>query len=374
MTATTAPAPAARATPTLTGAQKLMIVVLSMTVFGLSDLVAEIIPSFEFGPFQLELSYFAFIPVVLAALFSPIWVALGAALGKLVFAELMLGDFSGFGEIEGFLQLVVGIWVAGTLVRDPRKPTQLFWAALAFVGVDKVTSGLIDLLKVAVGIDPDALDEADGLFSAVLLAESIELLVALVITGVLFGALPAMWLAPRLYGKIEPLMGIRPRDPQNPPRFLAKGGASFWALGIAGIVLAVGAGVFSQYEEFVESETPISTIGEVNVEDHVEDATEEELEDAYTQECVAELGEPADGEAEAEEALDECVGDKLDDASAAAYEPVFWGLWTTGIVTTAVVLAVVIALIVVVSRRRRAAVADAQADVVELTADGPKEN
>ena len=34
--------------------------------------------------------------------------------------------------------------------------------------------------------------------------------------GILLGAIPAMWLIPALHGKIEPLMGMRPRVPGEP--------------------------------------------------------------------------------------------------------------------------------------------------------------
>lgn len=245
----------------LTTPQKLMVLVLSMTLFGLADLVAEVIPSFEVGPFEFEIAYFAFIPVVLAALFSPLWVAIGAPLGAIIFAELMLGDFSGLGEVEGYLQALVGIYVAGCLVRDPRKPWQLFTASLVFVAIDKVSSGLIDLLKVGIGIDPETLEESEGLFQAVLVSETIELVLALIITGILFGALPAMWLAPRLYGKIEPLLGMRPRDPQNPPRLVGVNGAPWWVLAVVGILLAVGAGILSQWEEFLGVEQGVTAFG-----------------------------------------------------------------------------------------------------------------
>ncbi|MWB97163.1 cell division protein FtsQ [Agromyces seonyuensis] len=246
---------------TLTTPQKLMVLVLSMTLFGLSDLVAEVIPSFEVGPFEFEIAYFAFIPVVLAALFSPIWVAIGAPLGAIIFAELMLGDFSGLGEVEGYLQALVGIAVAGCLVRDPRNKAQLFWASIVFVAIDKVSSGLIDLVKVGVGIDPDTLEESDGLFQAVLVSETIELVLALVVTGILFGALPAMWLAPRLYGKIEPLLGMRPRDPQHPPRLIGTNGAPWWILAVVGLLVAVATGVLSQWEEFLGVEEGVTAFG-----------------------------------------------------------------------------------------------------------------
>jgi hypothetical protein len=251
----------------LSSAQKLMILVLSMTLFGVADIVADMLPSFSVGPLELEVAYFAFIPVVLAALLNPLWVALGVAIGEAVIADLLLGSFGGFGELEGFLQLFVGTYVAGCLVKDPRKVSQLFVAALALVGIDKISSAVIDVAKVAVGVDPEALDDAGGTIAAVVLSEGLELLMALLITGVVFGGLAAAWLAPRLYGKIEPLMGLRPRDPQHPPRLTGPWGLSFWWVAVLGILVAALMGVLSQWEEFVGREDDaVTTVGSFDAE------------------------------------------------------------------------------------------------------------
>ncbi|PRZ09486.1 hypothetical protein BCE75_102199 [Isoptericola sp. CG 20/1183] len=250
----------------ISGSQKLMILVLSMTLFGVADIVADMLPSFSVGPLELEVAYFAFIPVVLAALLTPLWVALGVAIGEAVIADLLLGSFGGFGELEGFLQLFIGTYVAGCLVKDPRKVQQLFAAALALVAIDKVSSAVIDVAKVAVGVDPEELEDQGGTLLAVVVAEGFELLMALIITGVVFGGLAAAWLAPRLHGKIEPLMGLRPRDPQNPPRLVGPWGLSFWWVAILGILTAALIGVLSQWEEFVGREEAVTTAGSFDTE------------------------------------------------------------------------------------------------------------
>ena len=54
----------------------MMISILSMAVFGLSELVLEIVFDFSVGPVDLGVSYFVFIPITLAALFAPAQVAL----------------------------------------------------------------------------------------------------------------------------------------------------------------------------------------------------------------------------------------------------------------------------------------------------------
>ncbi|MBE7323430.1 cell division protein FtsQ [Nocardioides sp. Y6] len=244
----------------LSGSQKLMILVLSMTLYGVGDLVCQIIPEFQAGPFELGVSYFAFIAVVLAALLNPFWVALGAPLGELVFSDMLLGDFGGFGELEGFLQTALAIFVAGTLVRNPKNLKQLALAPVVMVLVDKVLGGVVDILKVVVGVDPETLEEADGLYSTLIFVEGADIVITVILSGILFGAVPAMWLAPRLHGKLEPIMGLRPRDPQNPPKMEGPGGVSIWIVGALVFVVAGAITMFAQWEEFVGREG-IGTFG-----------------------------------------------------------------------------------------------------------------
>ena len=84
----------------MTQSQKLMTFVLSMSLYGLSTLFTELIPSFQIGIVELSVEYFIFIPLILAMLFDPLSAALGAATGELVFSEIMLGQFGGLGELE----------------------------------------------------------------------------------------------------------------------------------------------------------------------------------------------------------------------------------------------------------------------------------
>lgn len=244
----------------MSSSQKLMILVLSMTLYGLGDIVASVLPEFSVGPLELGVSYFSFIAVVLAALLNPVWVALGAPLGELVFSDMLLGNFSGLSELEGYLETALAIYVAGVIVRNPRRLAQLAWACVVMVLIDKVSGGAIDILKVAIGIDPETLADADGLFSAFLIAEGLDIIVTVVFSGILFGALPAMWLAPRLYGKIEPIMGLRPRDPARPPRLTGPAGTRFWLIAVLAVVLAGAIALIATWEEFVGREG-LSTFG-----------------------------------------------------------------------------------------------------------------
>ena len=249
-----------RTTEHLSGPQKLMIMVLSMTLYGVGDIVANIVPDLQAGPFEIGVSYFSFIAIILAALLSPLWVAVGAPLGELIFSDLLLGNFSGFGELEGWIETALAIYVAGSLVRNPRSVRQLAVAPIVMVLVDKVTGGIIDITKVLIGIDPEALEEADGLISAILVAEGLDLVMTIVVSGVIFGAIPAVLLTPALYGKLEPILGLRPRDPAKPPRLRGPWGASIWA--VAGLAFALAAAIelVATWEEYAGREG-IGTFG-----------------------------------------------------------------------------------------------------------------
>jgi hypothetical protein len=227
-TTTTTPKPARRGLPRpgdLSQAQKLMVFVLSMTMFGLANILTEVLPELRVGPVELSISYLAFVPVVIVCLFHPLYGALGAPLGEIVFVDLLMGNFSGIGELEGYIQLALGLYVAGSLVRDPRSRKQVAIAAMVAVLLDKLVGGIVDIGKVWVGV-ADA-EFVEGLPQSILLIEGIAFSTDFIISGILFGAIPAMLLAPRLYGKIEPLLGMEPRNPLVPVNRRAQVSAPF---------------------------------------------------------------------------------------------------------------------------------------------------
>lgn len=194
----------------ITSSQKTMIFILAMAVFGLSELVLEIVPEINIGPMHLGISYFAFIPATLAALFAPAQVALGAVTGKIIFSALLMGDFGGIGELESFIQMSIAIYVAGMMVSNPKNRKQIFWAAVILVSIDKFVGGVIDTLKVVVGVEE--FEAIEGLPESVYITEIYAFVTDVIISGIIFGALPAMYLVPRLHGKIEPMLGMKPRS------------------------------------------------------------------------------------------------------------------------------------------------------------------
>ena len=193
----------------LTSNQKFMVFILSMTMFGLADLVTQIIPEFSIGFIELRVPYFAFIAISLAILFDPISVALGCAFGGVVFGGLLMGNFGGIGEIEGFIQLSMAIFIGGMIVSNPLDKKQVFIASCITVGIDKFVGGAVDVIKVLIGISE--LEPVKGLAESVFIIQSVEFLNDFVLAGIIFGAIPAVYLVPKLYGKIEPLLGMKPR-------------------------------------------------------------------------------------------------------------------------------------------------------------------
>ena len=193
----------------LTSNQKFMVFILAMTMFGLADLVTQIIPEFTIGFIEIRVPYFAFIAIALAILFDPISVALGSAFGAVIFGGLLMGNFGGIGEIEGFLQLAMAIFVGGMVVSNPLDKKQIFLAACLTVGIDKFIGGAVDVAKVLIGLSE--LEPVEGLVESVFVIQGVEFLNDFVLAGIVFGAIPAMYLVPKLYGKIEPLLGMKPR-------------------------------------------------------------------------------------------------------------------------------------------------------------------
>lgn len=197
----------------LSQAQKLMVFILSMSLFGIANIITEIVPEFQLGPVELSVSYFAFVPLTLCFLFSPLYAALGAPLGEIIFKDLLMGDFGGLGEVEGFIEFGMGMYVAGLLVKDPTNKTQLTIGALVGVAIDQMLSTIVDIGKVWVGIEE--VEAVPGLPESIVALEAVSFTTEMLISGVLFGLIPVLWLVPKLYGKIEPLMGFKPRDPQT---------------------------------------------------------------------------------------------------------------------------------------------------------------
>ena len=193
--------------------QKLMIFVLSMALYGLATLFSELIPKFQVGIVEFSVEYFLFIPLTLAMLFDPMSAALGAATGELVFSEIMLGQFGGLGEVEKFITVTIGVYVAGRLVRDPANRTMVGAAAIGGTAIQLFLGMVVDILKVQLAVDD--FEAVAGMPESVFATEGFAFLNDLLFSGILFCLLPTLYLVPKLHGKIEPLLGMEPRTPQT---------------------------------------------------------------------------------------------------------------------------------------------------------------
>ncbi|MGL5531697.1 MAG: cell division protein FtsQ, partial [Culicoidibacterales bacterium] len=137
----------------MTQSQKLMVFVLSMSLYGLATLFTELIPSFQLGIVEFSVEYFIFIPIALAILFDPLSAALGAATGEIIFSEIMLGQFGGLGELEKFITITIAIYLAGRLVRDPKNVKNVAMVALLAVAIQQLMGATVDILKVQFAIE-----------------------------------------------------------------------------------------------------------------------------------------------------------------------------------------------------------------------------
>ena len=198
---------------TATQSQKLMIFVLSMSLYGLATLFTELIPKFQVGVVEFSVEYFLFIPLTLAMLFDPLSAALGAATGELVFSEIMLGQFGGLGELEKFLTVTIGVYIAGRLVKDPRNRALVGVAAITGTAAQLLMGTAVDILKVQLAVED--FEAVAGLPESVFATEGFAFLNDLLFSGILFCLLPTLYLVPKLYGKIEPLLGMAPRSAEN---------------------------------------------------------------------------------------------------------------------------------------------------------------
>ncbi len=192
-----------------TESQKLMIFVLTMALYGIATLFTELIPSFQAGIVEFSVEYFLFIPLTLAMLFDPLSAGLGAATGELVFSEIMLGQFGGLGELEKFLTVTIGVYVAGRMVKDPRNAKMVGIAAITGTALQLFMGMVVDICKVQFAVEE--FEAVAGLPESVFATEGFAFLNDLLFSGILFCLLPTLFLVPRLYGKIEPLLGMRPR-------------------------------------------------------------------------------------------------------------------------------------------------------------------
>ena len=246
---------------TATQSQKLMVFVLTMALYGLATLFTELIPSFQAGIVEFSVEYFLFIPLTLAMLFDPLSAALGAATGELVFSEIMLGQFGGLGELEKFLTVTIGVYIAGRMVKDPKNYKMVGIAAITGTGLQLLMGTVVDILKVRFAVED--FEAVAGLPESVFATEGFAFLNDLLFSGILFCLLPTLYLVPKLYGKIEPLLGMAPRTPDSAvsgisPKALVVCAVGFVCAIVAELAATAGMSLIDWEAEWAESGTAMA--------------------------------------------------------------------------------------------------------------------
>lgn len=241
--------------------QKLMVFVLTMSLYGLATLFTELIPKFQVGIVEFSVEYFLFIPLTLAMLFDPLSAALGAATGELVFSEIMLGQFGGLGELEKFLTVTIGVYIAGRLVRDPRNRGMVGAAAIIGTAAQLAMGTVVDILKVQFAVED--FEAVAGLPESVFATEGFAFLNDLLFSGILFCMLPCVYLVPKLYGKIEPLLGMQPRTENSAvsginPKTIAVCMLGFVCAIVAELAATAGLSLIDWEAEWAESGTAVA--------------------------------------------------------------------------------------------------------------------
>ena len=228
---------------------------------GLATLFTELIPKFQVGVVEFSVEYFLFIPLTLAMLFDPLSAALGAATGELVFSEIMLGQFGGLGELEKFLTVTIGVYIAGRLVKDPRNRALVGVAAITGTAAQLLMGTVVDILKVQLAVED--FEAVAGLPESVFATEGFAFLNDLLFSGILFCLLPTLYLVPKLYGKIEPLLGMAPRTPESAvsgisPKALIVCAVGFVCAIVAELAATAGMSLIDWEAEWAESGTAMA--------------------------------------------------------------------------------------------------------------------
>ena len=244
-----------------TQSQKLMIFVLTMSLYGLATLFTELIPKFQVGLVEFSVEYFLFIPLTLAMLFDPLSAALGAATGELVFSEIMLGQFGGLGELEKFITVTIGVYIAGRMVKDPSNRVMVGVAAITGTAAQLLMGTVVDIAKVQFAVED--FEAVAGLPESVFATEGFAFLNDLLFSGILFCLLPTLYLVPKLYGKIEPLVGMQPRTPDSAvsgisPKALAVCAVGFVCAIVAELAATAGMSLIDWEAEWAESGTALA--------------------------------------------------------------------------------------------------------------------
>jgi hypothetical protein len=195
----------------------MMAFILIMSLHGLQSMITELLPEFSVAGLGLEIGPFWFVAMSVVLLFRSFWACLAIPVGGIVFGEILIGDFSALGAVEGLVVITMSWFFVMSLVTDPTDVKQI--AALGFLAkaMEEVAAWFIDVGKFYVGVEE--LEAIAWLPETVWATEGMGALMQIIVAGILFGAIPTLYLYPRLRGKIEPLLGMTPVEGRDGPMF-----------------------------------------------------------------------------------------------------------------------------------------------------------
>ena len=157
--------------------------------------------------------------------------------------------------------MTIGVYIAGRMVRDPSNRTMVGLAAITGTAAQLAMGTLVDIAKVQFAVED--FEAVPGLPESVFATEGFAFLNDLLFSGILFCLLPTLYLVPRLYGKIEPLLGMAPRTAASAVAGLSPKALVVCALGFVCAVLAelaatAGMSLIDWEAEWAESGTALA--------------------------------------------------------------------------------------------------------------------
>jgi hypothetical protein len=195
----------------------MMVFILVMSLHGLQSLITELLPEFTVAGLGLEIGPFWFVAMSVVLLFRSFWACLAIPVGGIVFGEILIGDFSALGAVEGLVVITMSWFFVMSLITDPTDVKQIAAAGFLAKAMEETAAWFIDVGKFYVGVEE--LEAIAWLPETVWATEGMGAFVQIVIAGLIFGAIPTLFLYPRLRGKVEPLLGMNPVSGRDGPVF-----------------------------------------------------------------------------------------------------------------------------------------------------------
>jgi len=194
----------------------MMAFVLIMSLHGMQSMITELLPDIS-GVLDVQIGPFWFIAMAVVLLFRSFWACLAIPVGTVVFGEILIGDFNALGAVEALVVVTLSWFFVMSLITDPTDPKQIAGLGFLAKAMEEIGAWLIDVGKFYVGVEE--IDAIAWLPETVWITEGMGALVQIIVAGIIFGAVPAYFLYPRLRGKIEPLLGMSPVEARDGPMF-----------------------------------------------------------------------------------------------------------------------------------------------------------